>query len=148
MSSLKTRINDDVKAAMRNKDSERLVTLRMITAAIKQKEVDERIELDDTRILAIIDKMVRQHRDSISQFESAGRLDLVAKEQTELAIVAAYLPEQLSNEEVAGIIKSAIEKTGATTIKDMGKVMGLVRPEIQGRADMGHVSDLIKAFLI
>jgi uncharacterized protein len=148
MSSLKTRINDDVKAAMRNKDSERLVTLRMITAAIKQKEVDERIELDDTRILAIIDKMVRQHRDSISQFESAGRQDLVAKEQTELAIVAAYLPEQLSDEEVAGLIKSAIEKTGATTIKDMGKVMGLVRPEIQGRADMGHVSDLVKTFLI
>jgi uncharacterized protein YqeY len=133
---------------MRNKDSERLVTLRMITAAIKQKEVDERIELDDTRILAIIDKMVRQHRDSISQFESAGRLDLVAKEQTELAIVAAYLPEQLSDEEVASLIKSAIEKTGATTIKDMGKVMGLVRPEIQGRADMGHVSDLVKTFLV
>jgi len=147
MSNLKSRINDDVKEAMRNKDKERLVTLRMITAAIKQKEVDERIELDDTRILSILDKMARQHRDSIQQYEAAGRQDLVDKEQSELGIVTAYLPEQLSDEDVTLLIKSAIAKTEAASIKDMGKVMGILRPEIQGRADMTRASDLVKSLL-
>jgi len=147
MSSLKDRINDDVKTAMRNKDKDRLVTLRMITAAIKQKEVDERIELDDTRILAILDKMIRQHRDSIQQFESAGRHDLVEKEKTELAIVQVYMPEQLGDDELKKLIQSAIESTGATTVKDMGKVMGIIRPQVQGRADMAKTGELVKALL-
>jgi uncharacterized protein YqeY len=147
MSNLKQRINDDVKTAMRNKDKDRLVTLRMITAAIKQKEVDERIELDDTRVLAIIDKMARQHRDSIQQYESAGRIDLVDKEKSELQIVQSYLPEQLSDDEVKKLIQSAIQATGATTVKDMGKVMGIIRPQVQGRADMTRTGELVKALL-
>ncbi len=147
MSSLKDRINDDVKTAMRNKDKDRLVTLRMITAAIKQKEVDERIELDDTRILAILDKMIRQHRDSISQYESAGRHDLVEKEKSELTIVQFYMPEQLGEDELKKLIQSAIQSTGATTVKDMGKVMGIIRPQVQGRADMAKTGELVKALL-
>lgn len=147
MSSLKDRINDDVKVAMRNKDKDRLVTLRMITAAIKQKEVDERVELDDTRILSILDKMIRQHRDSISQYETAGRHDLVEKEKSELAIVQVYMPEQLGEDELKKLIQSAIQSTGATTVKDMGKVMGIIRPQIQGRADMGKTGELVKALL-
>lgn len=147
MSNLKERLNEDVKVAMRNKDRDRLVTLRMITAAIKQKEVDERVELDDTRVLAIIDKMARQHRDSIQQFEAAGRTDLVDKEKTELAIVQGYLPEQLGEEEVKQLIQSAIQATGASSVKDMGKVMAIIRPQIQGRADMTRTGELIKALL-
>lgn len=147
MSNLKQRINDDVKTAMRNKDKDRLVTLRMITAAIKQKEVDERVELDDTRVLAIIDKMSRQHRDSIQQFEAAGRSDLVEKEKTELAIVQSYLPEQLGDDEIKQLIQAAIQATGATTVKDMGKVMGIIRPQVQGRADMARTGELVKALL-
>lgn len=147
MSNLKTRINDDVKAAMRNKDSLRLVTLRMITAAIKQKEVDERVDLDDARILAIIDKIAKQHRESIQQYEAAGRHDLVEKEQSELTIVTSYLPEQLTDEEVTKLIKVAIDKTGAASIKDMGKVMAILKPEIQGRADMSQASELVKSLL-
>ena len=132
---------------MRNKDRDRLVTLRMITAAIKQKEVDERVELDDTRVLAIIDKMARHHRDSIQQFEAAGRTDLVDKEKTELAIVQGYLPEQLGEDEIKQLIQSAIQTTGASSVKDMGKVMAIIRPQIQGRADMTRTSELIKALL-
>ena len=147
MSNLKERLNEDVKVAMRNKDRDRLVTLRMITAAIKQKEVDERVELDDTRVLAIIDKMARQHRDSIQQYEAAGRTDLVDKEKTELAIVQGYLPEQLGEEEVKQLIQSAIQTTGASSVKDMGKVMAIIRPQIQGRADMTRTGELIKALL-
>ena len=147
MSNLKERLNEDVKVAMRNKDRDRLVTLRMITAAIKQKEVDERVELDDTRLLAIIDKMARQHRDSIQQFEAAGRTDLVDKEKTELAIVQGYLPEQLGEDEIKQLIQSAIQTTGASSVKDMGKVMAIIRPQIQGRADMTRTSELIKALL-
>ena len=147
MSNLKDRLNEDVKVAMRNKDRDRLVTLRMITAAIKQKEVDERVELDDTRVLAIIDKMARQHRDSIQQYEAAGRTDLVDKEKTELAIVQGYLPEQLGEEEVKQLIQSAIQTTGASSVKDMGKVMAIIRPQIQGRADMTRTGELIKALL-
>ncbi len=147
MSNLKERLNEDVKVAMRNKNRDRLVTLRMITAAIKQKEVDERVELDDTRVLAIIDKMARQHRDSIQQFEAAGRTDLVDKEKTELAIVQGYLPEQLGEDEIKQLIQSAIQTTGASSVKDMGKVMAIIRPQIQGRADMTRTSELIKALL-
>ena len=147
MSNLKQRINDDVKAAMRNKNKDRLVTLRMITAAIKQKEVDERVELDDTRVLAIIDKMVRQHRDSIQQYETAGRADLVEKEKSEMAIVQAYLPAQLGEDELKQLIQAAIQSTGATSVKDMGKVMGIIRPQVQGRADMAKTGELVKALL-
>lgn len=147
MSNLKERINDDVKTALRNKDKDRLVTLRMITAAIKQKEVDERVELDDTRVLAIIDKMARQHRDSIQQYEAAGRADLVDKEKSELAIVQSYLPEQLGEDELKKLIQAAIQSVGATSVKDMGKVMGIIRPQVQGRADMTRTGELVKALL-
>lgn len=147
MSNLKERINDDIKVALRNKDKDRLVTLRMITAAIKQKEVDERVELDDARVLAILDKMARQHRDSIQQYESAGRSDLVEKEKAEMAIVQAYLPEQLGEDDLKKLIQAAIESVGATSVKDMGKVMGIIRPQIQGRTDMGKAGELVKALL-
>lgn len=147
MSTLKERINDDIKAALRNKDKDRLVTLRLITAAIKQKEVDERVELDDARVLAILDKMVRQHRDSIQQYEAAGRADLVEKEKTEMAIVQAYLPEQIADDELRQLIQAAIQSVGATSVKDMGKVMGIIRPQVQGRADMGKTGELVKALL-
>jgi uncharacterized protein YqeY len=147
MSSLKQKINDDVKDAMRNKDSARLTTLRLITAAIKQKEVDERIELDDTQVIAIVDKMARQHKDSIEQYQNAGRSDLVEKEQSELAIVEGYLPTQLSEEEVKSLVENAIKTAGASSIKDMGKVMGILKPELQGRTDMGKVSGIVKTLL-
>jgi uncharacterized protein len=147
MSSLKQKISDDIKSAMRAREKELLVTLRMISAAIKQKEVDERIELDDAQVLAIIDKMARQHKDSIEQFETAGRSDLVDKEKSELVIVQAYLPEPLSEEEVQNIIKAAINTTGAETMQDMGKVMGILKPELQGRTDMSSVSNIVKALL-
>ncbi len=147
MSGLKQQLNDDVKAAMRSKDSERLVTLRLITAAIKQKEVDERIELDDAQVIAIIDKMVRQHKDSIEQYQNAGRTDLVEKEQSELAVVESYLPAQLSEEDVKSLVEKAINTTGASSMKDMGKVMGVLKPELQGRTDMGKVSGIVKSLL-
>lgn len=144
MADLKQRISDDVKAAMRNKERERLATLRLIQAAIKQKEVDERIELDDSQTLAVLDKMAKQHQDSITQYEKAGRKDLVEKEQAELAIVKEYLPEQLGEDEIMEHIREAIEEAGAETMKDMGKVMGILKPKLQGRADMGSVSGLVK----
>lgn len=144
MSKLKQRINDDVKTAMRNKDKERLGVLRLITAALKQKEVDERIELDDTMVLAIMDKMSKQIRDSIKQFEQAGRDDLAQKENFELGIIQEYLPAQLAEEEIKQIINESIETTGAESAKDMGKVMADLKPRLQGRADMGKVSGLVK----
>ena len=147
MSKLKLQLNDDIKSAMRNREKERLVTLRMITAAIKQKEVDERIELDDSHVLAIIDKLARQHKDSIQQFEDAGRDDLVEKEKSELLIVQTYLPEQLSEEDVSKIVNAAIKTAAAKSIKDMGKVMGILKPEIQGRTDMSNVSKIVKSLL-
>ena len=146
-SEVKQRINDDVKDAMRKKDKERLNTLRMITAAIKQKEVDERIELDDSHVLAVLDKMAKQHRDSIEQYQVAGRNDLVEKESKELEIVKSYLPTQLTETEILQLINEAIETTGATTMKDMGKLMGHLKPRLQGRADMGKVSGLVKQAL-
>ncbi len=144
MSKLQQRINEDVKAAMRSKDKERLGVLRLITAAFKQKEVDERIELDDTMVLAIMDKMTKQIRDSIQQFEQAGRDDLVAKETFELEIIQEYLPAQLSKDEISQIIAECIEASDAESTKDMGKVMGILKPRLQGRADMGKVSGLVK----
>lgn len=147
MSGLKTRILDDVKAAMRAQDKERLGTLRLISAGIKQREVDERIQLDDTHVLAVLDKMARQHRDSIAQFESAGRHDLVKKEQSELSVVISYLPQPLSEAEVVDLIKAAITETGAASAKDMGKVMGILKPKVQGRFDMGKVGGMVKGLL-
>lgn len=147
MATLKERINDDVKAAMRSKDKERLTTLRMILAAIKQKEVDERIVLDDAQVLAVLDKMAKQHRDSIAQYEQAGRTDLVAKENQELAIVQGYLPTPLSEAEISQLIRQAIEETGAASMQDMGKVMAVLKPKLQGRADMGKISGQVKAEL-
>ncbi len=147
MAEIKSRINEDVKAAMRSKDKERLGALRLIQAAFKQKEVDERIELNDEQTLAILDKMAKQHRDSITQFEKANRNDLVEVEQKELDIIEEYLPAQLSEDEINTFIDDAISKTGADSIKDMGKVMGVLKGQLQGRADMGKVSGLIKARL-
>ena len=145
--SLKDRILQEVKDAMRAKDKPRLATLRMITAAIKQQEVDERIELNDTQVLALLDKMCKQRRESISQFEKAGRDDLIAQEVSELDIIQTYLPEQLSDDEIAALIDAAMTATGAASIKDMGKVMGQLKPKLQGRADMSAVSAMIKAKL-
>ncbi len=147
MADIKTKISDDVKTAMRSKDKERLGALRLIQAAFKQKEVDERIELNDEQVIVILDKMAKQHRDSITQFKDANRNDLVEIEEFELNIIEAYLPAQLSEDEINTHIENAISKTGADSIKDMGKVMGILKGELQGRADMGKVSGLIKARL-
>ncbi len=147
MADIKSQISDDVKAAMRSKDKERLGALRLIQAAFKQKEVDERIELSDEQVIVILDKMAKQHRDSITQFKDANRNDLVEIEQFELDIIDAYLPAKLSDEEINVLIEGAISKSGAESIKDMGKVMGMLKGELQGRADMGKVSGLIKAKL-
>ncbi len=145
--SLKARISDDMKAAMRAKDSARLGTIRLLLAAIKQKEVDERIDLDDSAISGIVEKLIKQRKDSISQFQTAGRDDLVAAEQAELVVLQAYLPEQLPAAEVEAAVVAAIAESGAAGPKDMGKVMGLLKPRLAGRADMGQVSALIKARL-
>ena len=145
--SLKERILQDVKDAMRARDKPRLATIRLITAAIKQREVDERIELDDTQVLVVLDKMCKQRRESISQFEQAGRDDLAAQEKAELALIQEYLPEQLGEAEINGLIDAAMEQTGAASMKDMGKVMGQLKPKLQGRADIGAVSAMIKARL-
>jgi len=145
--SLKDRIQQDVKDAMRAREKERLATIRLITAAIKQREVDERIELDDEQVLLVLDKMCKQRRESISQFEKAGRDDLIAVEVRELDIIQDYLPEQLGDDEIAALIDAAMSDTGASSIKDMGKVMGQLKPKLQGRADMGAVSAMIKARL-
>jgi uncharacterized protein YqeY len=144
---LKARITDDMKSAMRAKETARLGTIRLLLAAIKQKEVDERAELDDAAIRGIVEKLIKQRKDSISQFQAAGRDDLVSAEQAELAVLQAYLPEQLSAAEVEAAVVAAISESGATSAKDMGKVMGLLKPRLAGRADMGQVSALIKARL-
>ncbi len=147
MSDLYKKIKADVIVAMKSGEKERVKALRLMTSAMKQIEVDERIELDDARIIAILDKMIKQRRESISQFKTAGRDDLITQESYEIDIIQEYLPQALSEEEVDDIVKQAIEKTSAASIKDMGKVMGLVRPQIIGRADMGEVSGRIKAIL-
>jgi len=145
--SLKERVQEDMKSAMRAAEKDRLGTVRMILAAIKQREVDERIMLDDTQVLTVLEKMVKQRRESITQFEAGGRSDLVAKERAELAIISAYMPAQLSDSELDAMIQSAIADTGANSIKDMGKVMGLIKGKAQGRADMALVGARIKARL-
>ena len=142
--SLKDRITDDMKSALRAGERERLSTVRLLLAAIKQREVDERITLDDSQVLAVLEKMVKQRRESITQFESGGRADLVAKESAELAILQGYLPAQLSDSEITALIDEAIRSSGAASLKDMGKVMGAVKAKAQGRADMGALSARIK----
>ncbi|MBW8370161.1 MAG: GatB/YqeY domain-containing protein [Thiobacillus sp.] len=142
--SLKARITDDMKTAMRAKDAARLGTIRLLLAAVKQKEVDDRIELDDATVSSIVEKLIKQRKDSISQFQAAGRDDLVAAEQAELVVLQAYLPEQLSAAEVEAAVAAAIAESGASSAKDMGRVMGLLKTRLAGRADMGQVSALIK----
>ena len=146
-SALKTRINDDVKTAMRSKDKERLGTLRLLTAAIKQIEVDKRIELDDEQVVAVIEKMLKQRKDSIEQFEKAGRNELAEIEIKEVAILKEFMPEQMSDADVDALIDEAIASPGADAMKDMGKVMGILKPKLAGKADMGAVSGKIKAKL-
>ncbi|SAL24858.1 GatB/Yqey family protein [Caballeronia sordidicola] len=145
--SLKDQITDDMKTAMRARETERLGTIRLLLAAIKQREVDERITLDDAAITAVIDKMIKQRKDSISQFQTAGRDDLVVKEQSELGVLAAYMPEQLSADDINAEIQAAVAATGAAGPQDMGKVMGVLKPKLAGRADMTAVSGLVKAAL-
>jgi uncharacterized protein YqeY len=141
---LRERITEDMKTAMRAAEKERLATVRLLLAAIKQREVDERITLDDGQVLAVIEKMIKQRREAITQFESGGRSDLVAKETAEIGVLQGYLPAQLTPAEIDALIAEAIAATGAASIKDMGKVMGFVKPKAQGRADMGALSARIK----
>lgn len=147
MSDLKATINNAMKEAMRAKDKPRLTTIRLALAAIKQIEVDQRIELDDTAILAILDKMVKQRRESIKMYEEADRQELADVEHAEIAILQDFLPKPLTDAEIDQLIDDAVAKTGAETIRDMGKVMGILKPQLQGRADMGPVSGKIKARL-
>lgn len=147
MSTLKERITEDMKAAMRAKETERLGAIRMLTAAIKQKEVDERVELDDAGVVGIVDKLLKQRKDSIDAFQKAGRQDLADKEQAEVAVLQAYLPARLSQEEVAAEVKAIVAELGAKGPGDMGKVMGAVKQRLAGKADMGQVSAAVKAAL-
>ena len=144
LTTLKDHIQEDVKSAMRARDQKRLTALRLITAAIKQVEVDERIEMDDKAVLAVLDKMVKQRRDSLEQYQKAGRNDLAAQEEFELELISVYLPEPLSDEELSALIKQAVADTGASTIRDMGAVMNQLREQVQGRADMKAVSSAVK----
>jgi hypothetical protein len=145
--SLKERITDDMKAAMRSGEKERLGLIRMITAAIKQREVDERITLDDAQVLSVLEKMIKQRKESLVQFQAGNRQDLVDKEAAEITLLLGYLPSQLSDAEIDTLIGQAIASTGAASIKDMGKVMGLIKSQAQGRADMAAVGAKIKARL-
>ena len=145
--SLKERITEDMKAAMRAKDTERLGTIRLLTAAMKQKEVDERVELDDVAVIGIVDKMLKQRKDSIEAFEKASRQDLADKEKAEVAVLQAYLPARLSADEVAAEVKAIVAELGAKGPGDMGKVMGAVKSRLAGKADMGQVSAAVKAAL-
>ena len=145
--SLKERITEDMKTAMRAKDSERLGTIRLLQSAMKQKEVDERVELDDAAIVAIVDKMIKQRKDSIAAFELAARQDLVDKEKAELAVLSAYLPERLSAQELTEAVQAIVAELGASGPGDMGKVMGAVKTRLAGKADMGAVSAAVKAAL-
>ncbi|WP_353191505.1 GatB/YqeY domain-containing protein [Pandoraea pnomenusa] len=145
--SLKERITEDMKTAMRAKAAEKLGTIRLLLAAIKQKEVDERITLDDTATVAIVDKLIKQRKDSISQFQAAGRTDLADKEAAELEVLQVYMPQQLSADEVAQAVKAAVAQTGAAGPQDMGKVMGVLKGQLAGRADMTAVSAQVKAAL-
>jgi uncharacterized protein YqeY len=145
--SLKERITDDMKAAMRSGEKERLGAIRMITAAIKQREVDERVTLDDTQVLSVIEKMIKQRKESLAQFQSGNRPDLAEKESAEIALLQSYLPAQLSDAELDQMIAEAVTATGAASVKDMGKVMGIIKSKAAGRADMGAVGAKIKAKL-
>ncbi|MBN8212466.1 MAG: GatB/YqeY domain-containing protein [Xanthomonadales bacterium] len=142
--SLKQRLTEDMKTAMKAGEKDRLGTIRLINAAIKQKEVDERVEMDDTLVLAILEKMMKQRKDSVSQFEAANREDLAVIERAEMAIIEQYLPAKLGEAEVLAVIDAVIAATGATGPADMGKVMGAIKPKLAGQADMGEVSKLIK----
>jgi uncharacterized protein len=145
--SLKERITDDMKAAMRAGEKERLGLIRMITAAIKQREVDERIVLDDTQVLSVLEKMIKQRKESLVQFQAGNRQDLVEKEAAEITLLQGYLPSQLSAAEIDALIAEAVAATGATSVKDMGKVMAVIKGKAQGRADLGKVGAIIKAKL-
>ena len=145
--SLKERITEDMKAAMRSGQKEQLGVIRMITAAIKQREVDERITLDDSQVLSVLEKMIKQRKESLVQFQAGNRPDLVDKETAEITLLQGYLPSQLSDSEIDALIHDAIQATGAASIKDMGKVMGLIKGKAQGRADMAAVGAKIKAKL-
>jgi hypothetical protein len=145
--SLKERITDDMKAAMRAGEKERLGLIRMITSAIKQREVDERIVLDDTQVLSVLEKMIKQRKESLVQFQAGNRQDLVEKEAAEITLLQGYLPSQLSAAEIEALIAEAVAATGATSIKDMGKVMAVIKGKAQGRADLGKVGAIIKAKL-
>lgn len=144
---IKDRIREDMKAAMRSHDAARLSTIRLLLAAIKQREIDEQIEAGDEDVLAVIGKMVKQRRDSVEQYRSGGRKDLAANEQAEIDVLSTYLPQQLSDEEVAAIVEEAVAEVGMTGMAAMGKVMSVVKPRVNGRADLGKVSALIKARL-
>jgi len=145
--SLKTRINEDMKVAMKARETARLGAIRLLMAAMKQKEVDERIELDDAGVVAVIEKMLKQRKDSIAQYEAAKRQDLADAERFEVEVLTAYMPAGLSAEEVAAIVAAAVAESGARGPADMGKVMAIIKPKIAGRADMGEVSKLVKAKL-
>ena len=145
--SLKTRIKDDMKAAMRSGDKSRLGTIRMLLADIQRREVDDQVELDDTGVLAVLEKMVKQRRESIAQYDKGGRADLAAVEQAEIEVLQEYLPEPLSDAEIDALLEEAIQTTGASEMKDMGKVMGILKQKAQGRADMGALSSKVKARL-
>ncbi len=144
---LREKITEDMKAAMKARESDKLAAIRLLQAALKQKEVDERVELTDDLVLAIIEKMLKQRKDSIEQFAAGNRPDLVAKEEFEVGVLAAYMPAQLSEAEVDAILAGVIAETGATSAKDMGKVMNALRPRVAGRADMGRLSGIVKARL-
>ncbi len=145
--SLKAQITEDMKSAMRAKDSERLGAIRMLTAAMKQKEVDERVELDDAMVVAIVDKLIKQRKDSIEAFTKADRMDLADKEKAEMAVLQVYLPQRMSAEEVGAAVAAIVASLGATGPGDMGKVMGAVKTQLAGKADMGQVSAAVKAAL-
>jgi len=144
---LKDRINEDMKAAMRAREQERLGALRLLLAAIKQREIDERVTLEDLQLISVIDKMIKQRKDSISQYEKASRQDLADKEKYEISVLEAYLPQQMSQAEIDAAVAEAIASTGAKGAADMGKVMGVLKPKLAGRADMGKVSALVKSKL-
>lgn len=143
-SAIKEKIQEDMKSAMRNQEKDRLSAIRLILAALKQHEVDERIVLSDEQVLAILDKMLKQRRESIAQYETANRQDLVDKEVAEIRVIQTYLPAQLSTEEIDALINEAIQETGANSARDMGKVMGILKPKVQGRADVAAVSNKVK----
>jgi len=144
---LRDQLNEDIKSAMKSRAAERLAALRLMLSAVKQREVDERITLDDAGVIGVVEKMIKQRRDSIAQFEKAARQDLADKEKYEVSVLEGYLPKQLSPAEVEAIVAEAIAATGAKGAADMGKVMGVVKPKLAGRADMGKVSGLVKARL-